>query len=188
MSLRKSATAAKESVSCLASDMSDDLRNVLSLPIESPMFRARNKRLADDKAKQQRRGSLFDYMKPSSGKAQLMTNMGDAFDLKGMMYLKGSYKQVTKTSFKIGIAINVEKNGVPRMLNVAVKITLDSADKYQAQVVPAESLMKQFIFNAEAKSWLDKQLPFQFADVELSKMDAVKLTQAIISALKQYYM
>ena len=66
-------------------DMSSGLRDLLTIPVDSPMFRKANANRAKTHNRDQaRRGSVLDYMKLSSGSPQITAVDGTKYDLETM--------------------------------------------------------------------------------------------------------
>ena len=194
MSLRRFSRVAvnveanKDGAETFDTHMSDGLRELLTIPVDSPMFRTRNaNRSRAQNQKPAKRGSVLDYMKRSSGVPQITSIDGTSFDLKDVMYLKGSYRKVSTTSFKFAISLDVTVNGTSRMLSVMMSVTNTSSNIFTANVVARESLMKQFKFNAAAKTWFESKSPPKTDDADLVKLDAKQLYAAVVDALVLYY-
>lgn len=166
-------------------DMSSGLRDLLTIPVDSPMFRKANTNRAKTHNRDQaRRGSVLNYMKSSSGSPQITAVDGKKYDLDSIVYLKDSYKKLSATSFKFAISLNVKLDGMIRMLNVMLKVTVSTSGTITAEVMPTESLLKQFKLNAAAQKWLEgKPAP----KPAFTKTDAKKLYAAVVSALVSYY-
>jgi len=158
--------------------MSDGLRELLTIPVDSPIFRTRNaNRSRAQNQKPAKRGSV----------PQITATDGTSFDLKDIMYIKGSYKKISTTSFKFAISLDVTVNGTSRMLSVMMSVTNTSSNIFTANVVARESLMKQFKFNAAAKTWFESKSPPKTDDADLVKLDAKQLYAAVVNALVVYY-